>query len=100
MVDVRLLSDAIIALELLTEGRAPDSLHALAAAFGLDSLSHEEEMGRLLSDDLAQTAQGLFRIARGESWKLRPEECCRLMALIDTIREINEWSTVKPSTLH
>ncbi len=100
MVDVRLLSDAIIALELLTEGRAPDSLRALAAAFGLDSLSHEEEMGRLLSDDLAQTAQGLFRIARGESWKLRPEECCRLMALIDTIREIIEWSSVKPSTLH
>ncbi len=35
MVDIRLLSDAVTALEMLTKGLAPDSLHALAGGFGL-----------------------------------------------------------------
>jgi len=100
MVDVRLLSDAITALELLTEGRAPDSLQALAAGFGLDCLSHEQESGSLFGVHLHETAQGLFRIARGDHWRLGPEECGRLMALIDTVRDIIELSSRQSTTLH
>ena len=100
MVDVRLLSDAISALELLTKGRAPEPLHALAAGFALDCLSYEKELGKLFSKHLAETAQGLFRIGRGDIWKLGPEECGRLMAIIDTVQEIIEFSTCKPTTLH
>jgi hypothetical protein len=72
VINVQLLSDAITALEMVTNGRKPESLHALAAGFGLDCLSHEENLGELLCKHLAEAAQGLFRISRGESWRLRP----------------------------
>src|SRR5579862_2710022 len=47
VVNVQLLSDVITALEMITKGRKPESLHALAAGFGLDCLSHEEALGEL-----------------------------------------------------
>jgi hypothetical protein len=100
MVNVQLLSDAITALEMVTKGRKPESLHALAAGFGLDCLSHEEALGELLSKHLAEAARGLFRISRGESWRLRPKDRARLTDLVATVREVIELTSRKPTRLH
>lgn len=100
MVDVRLLSDAVTALETLTKGLAPDSLHALAGGFALDCLSYEKTLGDLLTKDLAEAAQGLFRVARGDPWKLKVHDRERLMDLVASVREIIEFATDTSSTLH
>ncbi len=100
MVNIQLLSDAIIALEMVTKGLAPDSLHALAGGFGLDKLSDEEELGDVLTRDLANAAQGLYLIARGDIWRLKRSDCDRLLDLVATVRELIELETGKREVLH
>ena len=100
MVDVKLLSDAIAALEMLAKGLVPDSFHALCGGFGLDCLSHEQELGPQLGRDLAQAAQGLFRIGRGGTWNMKPTERDLVLDLAETVREIIECESQKPTTVH
>jgi len=101
MVDIRLLSDAVTALEMLTKGLAPDSLHALAGGFGLDCLSYEKALGKRLSNERAKAAQGLFQVSRGETWKLETTDRNRLNDLAATIREIIESTSCQQhATLH
>ncbi len=100
MVNIQPLSDAISTLEMLTKGLAPDSLRTLAAGFGLDKLSEEKALGDVLSNDLAEAAQGLFRIARGDLWKLKHADRMRLTDLAATVREVIELSSSKAQTSH
>ena len=50
--------------------------------------------------DLAQAAQGLFRIGRGGTWKMKPTERALAIDLAETVREIIECESQKPTTVH
>jgi hypothetical protein len=96
MVDAELLSGAAEALEALTQGRLPNRLQCLSSAFALDTLSHETVADRALSRDLAEAAQGLYRIARGGCWKIGAVERPRVNALAVAVREFIELGGWKP----
>ncbi len=99
MVDIKLLSDAIVALEMLAKGLAPDSFHALCGGFGLDCPSYEQELGERLGRDLAAAAHGLLRIGRGGTWNMKPAERALAIDLAETVREIIECESQKPTTV-
>src|SRR5882724_451291 len=87
MVDAGLLSGAAEALEAVTQGRLPSRLQCMSSAFALDSLSLETVADGSLSRDLAEAAQGLYRIARGGCWKLGAADRARVDALVVAVRE-------------